>query len=140
MFGYIYGSSLLNLTLITVVVIFLVAHMQNKFKENFKKRVFNFCFFSFCCIVVIIATLFNRSSTHYNIELRPFYTFVMAQEQVEYYRTFFMNALLFVPLGLSMPYVLSKKPRKWPVFVTIAFAAVLSAVIEFLQYYYHFPQ
>ena len=47
-----------------------------------------------------------------------------------------MNALLFVPLGLSMPYCLSKKPYKRNVFITIGFAAVLSAGIEFLQYCY----
>lgn len=86
---------------------------------------------------MICETVFSRSIGNYELELRPFYTFVMAQTQVEYYRTFFMNALLFVPLGLSMPYVLSKKPRKWLVFVTICFACVLSAGIEFWQYYYY---
>lgn len=88
-------------------------------------------------VFISYETIFSRSVNNFDLELRPFYTFVMAQGQVEYYRTFFMNALLFVPLGLSMPYILSRKTYKRNVFITIGFGAVLSAGIEFLQYYYH---
>ncbi len=137
MFGYIYGSSLFALTFVICVIIFLLAHLQNKLRCAFLKRLLIFCFFLVACVVIVCATLLNRKADNFDIELRPFYTFVLALEQVEYYRTFFMNALLFVPLGLSMPYVLSKRAYKRNVFITIAFAAVLSAGIEFLQYYYH---
>ena len=88
-------------------------------------------------LVIVYSTLLKRTVSNFQLEIRPFYTFVMAQSQVEYYRTFFMNALLFVPLGLAMPYCLSKKPYKRNIFITIGFACVLSTVIEFLQYYYH---
>ncbi len=137
MFGYIYGSSLFALTFVICVIIFLLAHLQNKLRCAFLKRLLIFCFFLVACVVIVCATLLNRKADNFDIELRPFYTFVLALEQVEYYRTFFMNALLFVSLGLSMPYVLSRMPRRRNIFITIAFAAVLSAGIEFLQYYYH---
>ena len=46
-----------------------------------------------------------------------------------------MNVFLFFPLGLTLPYALPERWRK-KVFITIAFAFLLSFTVEFLQYYY----
>lgn len=100
-------------------------------------RMIGVVLFIICVFLILYRTVLSRSICIPQIELRPFYTFILAKQQSEMYRTFFMNILLFVPLGLSMPYVLSKEPRKRNVFITIGFAAVLSAGIEFAQYYYH---
>lgn len=137
MLKFIYCQPLWLLTLISVAIIFGYAHINAFLKQRLWQNIFNFVLLSLSAFVLIYTTILRRESGNYQIELRPLYTFVLAQEQPEYYRTFFMNALLFVPLGLSMPYVLSHKPRKRNMFVVVAFAAVLSAGIEFLQYYYH---
>lgn len=127
------------ITLIFIVIFFLVSigcfnsYLQ---KRNFK-LIFNVTTLFFSLVIILYRTVLCRQFNNYQIELRPLYTFVLARIQPEMYRTFFMNILLFVPLGLSMPYVLSQKPRKRNVFIVIGFAAVLSAGIEFLQYYYH---
>ena len=134
MFRFIYHQPMS--ILIFVFGILIVAWAVLNSNLNRFKKTLNVAIAFATVLVIVYSTLLKRTVGNYHLELRPFYTFVMAQSQVEYYRTFFMNALLFVPLGLSMPYVLSKKPRKWTVFVTIAFAAVLSSGIEFLQYYY----
>ena len=137
MLQYIYCQPLWLLTFFSILIIFCYAKINSFLKNQSWQRLFNVALVTFSLFTLVQITLLRREVGTNEIQLQPFYTFVMAQEQVEYYRTFFMNALLFVPLGLSMPYVLSKKPRKWTVFVTIAFAAVLSVGIEYLQYRYH---
>ena len=137
MIHYIYCMPLWHLTLISVIIIICYVRVNLLFKKSLWRNICNLVLLAFSIYALIYTTLFRREGGNLQIELRPFYSFIMAQSQVEYYRTFFMNALLFVPLGLSMPYVLSKKPRKWTVFVTVVFAAVLSVGIEYLQYRYH---
>lgn len=127
------------ITLIFIVIFLLVFigcfnfHLQ---KRKFK-LIFNMIILLFSLVIILYRTILCRQFNNYQIELRPFYTFILAQIQPEMYRSFFMNCLLFVPLGLTMPYVLLRKPRKRNIFITICFAAALSAGIEFLQYYYH---
>ncbi len=137
MLRFIYCQPIINLILIVFVLILLMARINVLFKNRLYQNFFNCILFVLSIVVLIYVTILKRVDGNFQVELKPFYTFVLAQEQVEYYRTFFMNILLFVPLGLSMPYVLSKKPYLRNVFITIGFAAVLSAGIEFLQYYYH---
>ncbi len=134
--SFIYKQNLFSVFLITVIFILLAAFAFSSFLYKYSRIICSvICFFTL--FFVLFETIFSRPSINFDIELRPFYTFVLAQSQPEYYRTFFMNVLLFVPIGLSMPYCLSKKPYKRNVFITIGFTCVLSAAIEFLQYYYH---
>ncbi len=135
MIHYIYCQPLFNLILLTFVIIVTYSVLNSAF--NKLKYILNFPVFLGSIFLLACATIIGREGGNHDVELRPFITFVMAKYQVEYYRTFFMNMLLFVPLGLSMPYALSKKPRKWIVVIPIVFSAVLSAGIEFAQYYYH---
>lgn len=135
MIHYIYCQPIINLIIISIFVLIVWSILNFKI-NRFNKTINAFIAFPSIFIITYI-TILKRDGTKFDIELRPFYTFVMAQSQVEYYRTFFMNVLLFVPLGLSMPYCLSKNPRKWPVVLTTCFAFVFSAGIEFMQYYYH---
>ena len=135
MFRFIYHQPIFILTIFCCAILVAWAILNSRVYKL--KRIINVLFLILSIFVICYATLFKREIGNHQNELRPFYTFVMAQSQVEYYRTFFMNALLFVPLGLTMPYCLSKKLYKRNVFITIGFAVVLSAGIEFLQYYYH---
>lgn len=137
MIHYIYCQPIWLLTLISILIIFCCSRINSLLKKQSWQRLFNFILFAFSIFSLIYITILKREGGIFQIELRPFYTFVMAQSQVEYYRTFFMNALLFIPLGISMPYVLSKKPYKRNVFITIIFACLLSVMVEFLQYWYH---
>ena len=126
-----------TLAIIVLLILLAYSHLNFFIKKQHYIVIFNTLLYCISLVTLLYITILLRTELVFEIELRPFYTFVLAKQQSEMYRTFFMNALLFTPLGLSMPYMLSKKPRKWTVFVTIAFAAVLSAGIEFLQYYYH---
>ena len=137
MLTYIYCQSLWLLTFIFFCVVFAYAHLNSYVKKQEHYFCLNFGVLFFSLASIIYTTILKRDAVVVQLELRPFYTFVLAQEQVEMYRTFFMNALLFVPIGLSMPYVLSRKPHRWIIVIPIVFGCLLSTVIEYSQYYYH---
>ena len=87
--------------------------------------------------VVLRATLLFREPTERRVAMLPFHGLAEAlvQPQTELYRTWLMNVFLFVPLGLSLPFLLPDKiPHK--VVLTVALAAALSLLIEYLQYRY----
>ena len=63
----------------------------------------------------------------------PFISFINAKTQPEFYRTMFMNVLLFLPLGLSLPFALSEK-MKHKVLISILCGLILSVLVEVLQY------
>lgn len=104
--------------------------------EMQKKSIYKCLNFVLLCgiiIIVVYMTIFSRNTGEHEVCLVPFYSFVMAQEQPEMYRSMFMNVLLFVPLGLSLPYVL-KKTRRGKIKVTVLSAFLFSFCIEVLQY------
>ena len=67
------------------------------------------------------------------LSLIPFYSFIAARTQPEWYREIVANVLLFIPVGLSMPFSLPRRFSRHPIRSTILFAAVLSFLIEVLQ-------
>lgn len=68
------------------------------------------------------------------VELRPFATFDRIAGQPEYIRTMFMNAALFLPLGLAAAALL---PRRWPwlrIVAALLLGLAVSCGVEQLQY------
>ena len=93
----------------------------------------------FTVVFILWYTVFNRSSGKHQISPIPFYSFKVAQKSPGRYRSVVANFLLFVPFGLSMPYVL-KQPlipgsgvARHPIRNTIITAALFSAAIELTQ-------
>ena len=70
-----------------------------------------------------------------SIVLKPFASFDFAKEQPEYYRSMFMNMLLFYPLGMSL-YTLFSKFSLSRLVVTTILGSLLSLGVESLQYYW----
>lgn len=93
----------------------------------------NIILFFLSITVILYITLFSRHSTIKEIVPIPFYSFVEAQQQPEMYRTLLMNVFLFIPFGMSLPFVL---PFRWKhtIVITIIAAFILSVGIEALQY------
>ena len=56
-----------------------------------------------------------------------------AKVQPEFYRSMFMNVLLFMPFGLSMPFALPNK-CKHKALLTILFGVILFMTVEACQY------
>ena len=95
----------------------------------------------FSVFIILWRTLLNRTpGAEHKISLIPFHSFMVALTSSERARSVAANILLFIPFGLSMPFVMDSGPKKdkWrtrhPVLVTLLFAALLSLFIEFAQY------
>ncbi len=134
MLHFVYVQPLWNLTIFGVAMLVGWTFFCVKFDKV--KKPYSRIALVLSVLLVFYMTLFGREGNVHFVELRPFYTFVLAQNQVEYYRSFFMNGLLFVPLGLSMPYVL-RGSNKRKLLITLGVAATLSLGVEILQYLYH---
>ena len=134
MFTKIYCQDLF--LLFFLAVIFLVAYaVLNVVFKNFKiLRAIGFVGATISLLGILSFTVFGCEVATYNIELKPFYSFIMAKTQPEYYRTVFMNSLLFVPFGTFLPYLLSSKYKKSNVAVTVLISFSISIIIEGLQY------
>lgn len=85
-------------------------------------------------IIIIITLLARNKSTE--VVLIPFHFLEEAKRKPDIYRSMMMNVFLFFPLGLTLPFAL---PDCWKrnVLLTILAAFLLSAAIEFAQFYFH---
>lgn len=85
-------------------------------------------------VSVFFVTLFTRNAQPIQqVELTPFAVFELASVYPDVYNQMVLNVLLFLPLGLSLPFCFSNR-IKHPVLVTIIFAFGLSIIVEVLQY------
>lgn len=98
---------------------------------KFINRLGFFCIF----FAILAATIISRENTT-EVILTPFHFIEEAKQQPEIYRSMLMNVFLFFPLGLTLPFAL---PERWKgkVLLAVGFAFLLSAGIEFAQYYFH---
>lgn len=134
-FYFVYSSNLYFLMFLSVLILIFWS-VVNLFATFNWKRIGNIILGAIFIVILSYLTLISRGHV-FDMQLTPFYSFIAAKSQPEIYRSVFMNFLLFVPLGATLPYALSRLPKKRNIFVTIVIAFLLSAVIEFLQYYYH---
>ncbi len=82
---------------------------------------------------IIYATLFSRTPMDAAIHPIPFSSFARATVRPELYRSMLMNVFLFVPLGLSLPFVLRGSTAK-RILLTVLIGFLLSVSIETIQY------
>ena len=85
-----------------------------------------------CSILYI--TVFSRSERGVGADFIPFSSFERAKLQPEMYRSMLMNVFLFIPLGLSLPFVFGGGTGKRILF-TILVGLLLSITIEAIQYF-----
>ena len=85
---------------------------------------------------ILYATVLSRSGGSKEVYLIPFSTFERAKIQPEFYRSMLMNVFLFVPLGLSLPFVYRGTTGK-RILITVLTGLLLSVAIEAIQYFAH---
>ncbi|MBQ6067391.1 MAG: VanZ family protein [Clostridia bacterium] len=89
---------------------------------------------------ILYITVFRNDPGKQELILQPFQSFIEAKQQKEMYRELLMNVLLFVPLGLSLPFVLTRtEDGAWRcrircAVLTVLIAVALSVAIEAVQY------
>ena len=136
MSGWIYARPLFLVFVVAVFFIIVYLFFNLVFSDKKWIRVFNFSLFALSALAVWNLTVFSRNGNVNDLELRPFYSFVMAKDEPEMYRTVLMNWFLYVPLGTVLPYLLSKSFRKINVLITSVAGLILSVFVEWLQFYF----
>lgn len=131
MFHWIYSLPLWKIILYSIVAVVFWGKLSAKASERLWNRL-NKMLLMFSVFAVIYATLFRTPEVS-ELVLMPFYSFIEAQQQPEMYRSMLLNVFLFLPMGISLTFVLDKKVRH-NIICTIIMAMVLSAIIEIAQY------
>lgn len=85
---------------------------------------------------ILYITVLTRSESGAGADFIPFSSFERAKIQPEMYRSMLMNDFLFVPLGLSLPYVFSGSIAK-RILLAILIGFLLSVTVEAIQYFAH---
>lgn len=80
---------------------------------------------------ILYWTLGKRNPSENGASLIPFYSFIAARSSSERYRSVIANILLFIPIGLTLPFLFRLRR---PILTTILFSLVLSTSIELIQF------
>lgn len=84
--------------------------------------------------VILYITLLSRRPGPISHEVRPFSTLTLGPKHPELYRAAVMNIFMFVPLGMTLPFVFETKPRN-RFLLTLLIGFCLSAGIEVAQHF-----
>lgn len=90
-------------------------------------------------LIIAMTVWGRRSGSRCELSLIPFITFVKAKNTPVLYRSMFMNFLLFMPFGLSLPFALPEKVKLRPLIVILS-GFVLSVAVEATQYFKKFGE
>ena len=134
-----YALPLNSVIIMMVFAILVWAKLEQVANKNKKFEKWWRCVNIILCIcsvfLIIRMTLLGRVSEQRVVELMPFHTFTTMSYNKEASRTLLMNLVLFLPLGLALPYIFkcAKNDRqRWMYcFVT---GCCISISVEVLQY------
>ena len=132
---YFYVQNL-NIVVIEMFFAFLIWTALMLLLKGKARRIISIIGAVLSITLILFMTVYKRSSAESTqISLIPFISFVKARDEVELYRSMLMNACLFLPMGLSLPFALEKK-HKHNILITLAVALFLSVGIETFQYFF----
>ncbi|MBQ8539076.1 MAG: VanZ family protein [Ruminococcus sp.] len=120
-------------TLIILAAILLWGVVGGIFFDRSWWRVTNIFLLVLSVLLIVLITSVLRNNEKSGIYLIPFSILEQARIYPDVYNQMVLNVLLFLPLGLSLPFCFSNR-NKHPVLVTIIFAFGLSIIVEVLQY------
>lgn len=122
---YVYAIGILALVLIW-------AYLGERFRNNRTWIIVNGVAMCISFAAIFVITILVRTVQKTGIYLDPLYAFKLAQEFPDVYNQMMLNIVLFLPLGLTMPFVFKVR---FPAILTIVISLLYSCVIECLQYY-----
>lgn len=96
------------------------------------KRILSAVGLALSVTLILLLTVMGRGDVR-EICMIPFETFKNARLQPEFYRTMFMNMVLFLPFGLTLPFAIKGRTRT-RILLTVAAGLLISAGVEALQY------
>ena len=121
--------------LITWAKFCAVSHVE-KIKKYFD--LINVVGLVFSIYLVLRMTVIGRSPDVFYINTKPLQSFIDAKVQPEMYRTMLMNLVLFVPLGITLSTLFSKRFSTLRCIIyTFVLGTAFSSLIELIQYVFH---
>ena len=88
-------------------------------------------------LLIVSQTLVRHSlNDGIGVHLIPFSSFSMVEEIRSIYRSMQLNIILFMPFGMSLPFILPEKLRFKPL-ITVCIALIISVTIEVCQYIFN---
>ncbi len=88
-------------------------------------------------LLIVLNTLVRHSlDDGIAVHLIPFSSFSMVEEIPGIYRSMQLNIILFMPFGMSLPFILPEKLRFKPL-ITVCIALIISVTIEVCQYIFN---
>ena len=136
MMRHIYALPL-HMVIFLMLALLIIWATLSLHKNQKKQIIINVVLCSITALIILYATILNRTPGDYEVILTPFAAFIVARQQPELYREMLMNVFLFFPLGLTLSNAL---PRKWHrrvrITLTTLIGCILSAGIEYVQYRY----
>lgn len=129
---YVLPLHIIVAMMIGLIVLWVI--LAEKANGRLRWKLFNGAVFGAAAAVILYMTVYSRGESPQAPVLIPFYSFVEARIQPEFYRSMLMNVFLFEPIGLSLPNILPQKTH--PVVLAVMFAMLLSIGIEAAQFYF----
>ena len=130
-FLYIYSWSFKSILICTILSVISCTLLSLLASKKISKAIY-FIMFAASTIAIVFFTITNRSSSaEHTARLIPFASFKNAGYGA--YQSMWLNAFFFLPLGLSLPYLLPEKIKR-KVLSTILISAAFSLCIEAVQF------
>lgn len=133
---FFYAMPMYIPTALSFVAIIGIALIESIVKNKKLLTAIEFVIFLLALIFVIYVTIIHRNhSESVKISIVPFYSFVMAKDEIEVYRLILFNVLMFVPFGLTLPFLLHR--QKHNIILSLLFTFLISLSIELIQLIFH---
>lgn len=129
----VYGMTVTALVISTVLVLIVSFVLHLVFKPMVKQTVG--IILTVCVLLLLIyVTMLGRSEPETGLLLMPGHSISRIFESSIYLKMVLMNVFIFVPYGAFMTLALGRCSVKTTVLVTLISGAVLTVMIEVLQY------
>ena len=128
---FVYGWDLETVILWTFIFIILWTVINKRITRKTSRRI-NWVMLSLIIVAVVFFTITARSTkTERQIHLIPFWSYIASHGSGR--ETLWLNAFFFLPIGLSLPFLLPDKVKNKPR-TTIIIACGFSLAIEMIQF------
>lgn len=126
-----------------ILIVFWIIMSCVMYKYNKQKvwKIINLVIFIISVMAVLSFTVFRRiPGTNSEVLLNPLELFRRGKEQPETYRSIFMNIQLFIPFGMSLPFLFRSEKISKNLLVTLLFGLACSVIVETIQFIFAFGQ
>ncbi len=115
-----------------ILAICLWAYLAFLHQGKRKWHICNRVIFVLTLFAILFITVLVRSKGATGVYLNPLYAFELAKEFPDVYNQMVLNVVLFLPMGMTIPYAFK---CRFPIALTLSISFFYTLVIEFLQYF-----